>query len=156
MKAVRILAAAIVIAFSCTGFAQAQQPACNKRASVTTCDWPAFRTLLEKSQTIAIRTGNIDRFTGVQLKELAKHLHKSIVEHNADLGMEVVSVDSNGVVIGPGDSAVAELRIYAKAPMTERYELVWVEHYEGDRDRPWASSVQATVDQFEDHLKHAK
>jgi hypothetical protein len=156
MKALRIFLLASTTLLCTVAVPTQAQSVCTKHHGETACDWKAFRPLLESAQTVAIRTGNIDRFTGVQLKELAKHLHKSVVEGDADLGMEVVSVDSNGIIMGPGDSAIAELRIYAKAPMTGRYELVWVEHFEGDRDRPWASSVQATIDQFEDRVHHTK
>ena len=157
MKALRIFAAVIAFTLFSTGFtAHAQQASCQKHHGTFQCDWPAFRTLLEKSQTIAIRNENMDRFTGVQLKDLAKSLGKTTVPEKADLGFEIVSVDQAGIIMGPGTSAIAELRIYAKAPMADHYELVWVEHYEGDPDRPWQSSVRALIDQFEDHLKHAK
>lgn len=156
MKALRILAVTTIVFMLGAGITIQAQAPCKKNHEVYECDCKAFRTLLDKSQTVAIRHGNMDRFTGVQLKELAKSLGKTVVEDNADLGFEVVPIDSNGFVVGPSDTAIAELRIYAKAPMSERYMPVWVEHYEGEPDRPWASSVHSLIEQFQDHLKHSK
>lgn len=156
MKALRFLAVLTIVFVFGTSINAYGQASCTKHNGISECNWAAFRALLDKAQTVAVRNGNMDRFTGVQLKGLAKSLGKSVVEDNADLGFEVVPIDSNGIIVGPGDTANAELRIYAKAPMADRYEPVWVERYEGERDRPWASSVHSLIDQFQDRLKHAK
>jgi hypothetical protein len=153
MKMLRFALGFVVAMGLCgVGFAQGAAAGCVKRQQTYTCNWDGFRAAMVGAATVAVRSEQLDPYTGVQLKELAKALGKNVVAKDADLGFEVVPVDSNGVRVGPGDEAIAELRIYAKAPMTERYEPIWVETYVGEVDRPWASSVHSVIEQFRGRL----
>ena len=152
----RFVATALVAVAACsTGFAQNAAPGCTKQQQTYVCNWEGFRADLSTAATVAIRSERLDPYTGVQLKDLAKSLDKKIVEKDADLGFEVVPVDSNGVRVGPGDEALVELRVYAKTPLTNRYDPVWVETYTGQADRPWATTVHAVIEQFQERIaKH--
>ena len=150
------MAVALVAAAVCaTGFAQSATPGCVKQQRTYVCNWEGFRTDLAAAATVAVRSERLDPYTGVQLKDLAKALDKKIVDKDADLGFEVVPVDSNGVRVGPGDEALVELRIYAKTALTNRYDPIWVETYTGQVDRPWATTVHAVIEQFQERIaKH--
>ena len=151
--AVRFVAAAsIAMAFCGTGFAQNAAPGCVKQDKTYVCNWQGFRADLKAANTVAVRSEQLDPYTGVQLKDLAKSLDKKIVEKDADLGFEVVPVDTNGVRIGAGDQALAELRVYAKAPLTNRYDPIWVETYTGQMDRPWTNTVHAVIAHFQERV----
>ncbi|MEO6923319.1 MAG: hypothetical protein ABI142_05790 [Bryocella sp.] len=154
MKGLRILVViAAILALGTSLSANAQQASCKKHAGTWECNWQAFHVLLDKSRTLAVHNSNVDRFTGVQLKGLAKSLGKSVVEQNADLHFYIRPVDSQGFVMGPGDTAIAELSVYSNASMTDP---IWVEDYYGEPDRPWASSVHALIERFQDRLKSTK
>jgi len=152
----RLVAAALVAAAVCgAGLAQSATPGCVKQQRTYVCNWEGFRANLAAAATVAVRSERLDPYTGVQLKDLAKALDKKVVEKGADLGFEVVPVDSNGIRVGPGDEALVELRIYAKTAMTDRYDPIWVETYTGQVDRPWASTVHAVIEQFQERMaKH--
>jgi len=148
------LSVAAIVALGLCGAVFAQTPAagCKKDGQSYACNWEAFQARLKQSNTVAVRAEHLDAYTGVQLQHLAAALGKTVVEKDADLGFEVVPVDSNGVRIGPSDEALAQLRIYAKGFMSSRWEPVWVETYTGQADMPWASTVHETIQQFEDRL----
>jgi hypothetical protein len=132
--------------------APATSPGCGVLNNVTTCNWHAFHPLLKKSSVIAVEHGNIDRFTGRQLSELAERLGKTVAspDHPGDLTFVIAPATEHGIDIGPADQPIADLQIYAGP--TSRGQLLWVETFRGDPDRPWPSSVHSVIDQFEARL----
>ena len=125
---------------------------CGVLNNVTTCNWHAFHHLLKKSTTIAVEHTNIDHNTGKQLSELADRLGKTVAspDHPADLTLTIVPAIEHGIDIGPADQPIADLRIYA-GPSSSG-QLLWVETFRGDPDRPWPASVHSVIDQFEARL----
>lgn len=132
--------------------APATSPGCGVLKGVTTCNWHAFHHLLNSSHVITVEHGSIDRFTDKQLAELAERLGKTVAspDHPGDLTFVIVPTDEHGIDIGPDDQPILELQIYSGP--TSHGELLWVEPFRGDPDRPWASSVHSVIDQFEARL----
>jgi len=56
-------------------------------------------------------------------------------------------VGDDGVVVGPGDQALAVLRVFDTRNGARK--LVWAEIFTGQPDRPWASDVRAVINQFQ-------
>jgi hypothetical protein len=137
----------------------AQKPApttsagCGVLQGVTTCNWPAFRSVLASAHTIAIEHAQIDRFTGKQLSELATRLGKSIAgpDNPGDLTFDIVPTGQHGIDFGPGDKDVVQLEVHSGP--SSHGPLLWVETLHGDPERPWPSSVNSVIDQFEARLK---
>lgn len=130
-------------------------PGCSVQKEITTCNWQAFRQLLDSSHFIAIEHANTDRNTGKQLADLVIHLGKTIgsPDHPGDLTFLIVPTGEHGVDIGPADQPILDLQIYSGP--TSSGQLLWVESLRGDPERPWPSSVHAVIDQFQSHLpKH--
>jgi hypothetical protein len=147
----------LLLAITCSS-AHAQHPAaatspgCGVLNGVTTCNWHAFHHLLNSAHIIAVEHGNIDRFTGKQLAELAERLGKTVAspDRPGDLTFVVVPASEHGIDIGPADQPILELQIYSGP--TSRGQLLWVETFRGDPDRPWPSSVHSVIEQFEARL----
>ena len=129
------------------------QPAvegCTQAKNIYTCDWETFRRALGAAHTVAVPVSPMDRFTAVQLRELAGALGKSVAAKGqaGDLVFSVLPVDSTGIDFGPRDRPLATLQVYAPEPDSGRKTLLWVETYTGQPDRPWAADVKAVIDQF--------
>jgi len=133
----------------------ANEQGCTLEKQVYTCDWQAFVHRLNKAQTIAIETQQIDRFTAKQLRELVGQIGKTAAPENqlGDLTMLLIPLQPTGVHIGPGGEPLATLRIYASAPGMPRSTLLWAETYTGQPDRPWPSTVHSLIQQFQDRLQ---
>jgi hypothetical protein len=127
-------------------------PGCGVLDNVTTCNWHAFHHLLDRANVVAVEHGNLDRNTGNQLVELAEHLGKTLASpnHPGDLTFLIVPATEHGIDIGPADQPILDLKIY-NGP-TSSGQLLWVETFRGDPDRPWTSSVHAVIEQFEARL----
>ena len=118
------------------------------------CNPHQFRRVLEASPTVALDTDANDRAAQRNLRALATHLHKDIAEHqNAQLVFALHAINSNGIVIGPGDNELARLDIYRAGHVGATDELIWSETYTGDAEKPWPLIVNALVEQFEDTIK---
>jgi hypothetical protein len=89
-----------------------------------------------------------DKSTGVQLKELAQKLGKTIVQDGAapDLTFTVIPATATGIDVSSADKEILELHIYAGD--SSQQKLIWVETYIGQKDRPWPANVHATISQF--------
>lgn len=136
--------------------ARAQSTAsCTLHKSVYTCNWAAFRQILAASHTVWVPVDPMDRFTAHQLRQLAKSLGKSIAEdpQNADLQIDIVPAASTGISVGPAEQALATLRIFVRNPSANQPKLVWAETFRDHPDRPWASIVHATIEQFQARLE---
>jgi hypothetical protein len=127
-------------------------PGCGVLNGVTTCNWHAFHHLLNRANIIAVEHGKLDRFTGKQLSELAERLGKTVAspDHPGDLTFIIVPATEHGIDIGPADQPIADLQIYSGP--TSSGQLLWVETFRGDPDRPWPSSVHSVIQQFEARL----
>lgn len=155
------LPAALVSTIFCTTAlaqipAPPNSPGCSVQKGLRTCNWQAFRQLLDSSHVIAVEHGNLDRFTGVQLSNLAVRLGKTVASSGrpGDLTFIILPASQDGINIGPSDQPILELRIYSGP--TSRGQLLWVETLRGDLDRPWASSVHSVIEQFEDRLAKSR
>ncbi len=137
-----------------TGAAQtaATDAGCVIGKKEATCNWTAFRAALDSTRVVAVEYGATDQAVGLRLKELAARLGKKVATPEMPGGLTFVAVqpDTTGVEIGPEDQELVELRIYAGP--SSRGRLLWVESYRGPADRPWPTSVQSTIQQFETHL----
>jgi hypothetical protein len=127
-------------------------PGCGVLQGVTTCNWHAFHHLLNKSSIIAVEHGKLDRFTGRQLAELVDRLGRTVAspDHPGDLTFVIVPATEHGIDIGPAEQPILDLQIYSGP--TSSGQLLWVETFRGDPDRPWPSSVHAVIEQFEARL----
>ena len=127
-------------------------PGCGVLKDVTTCNWPAFHDVLSSAHVVAVEHGKIDRFTGRQLAELAERLGKTVASPGqpGDLTFVIVPAEEHGIDIGPADQPILKLEI--RSGPTSRGDLLWVETFRGDPERPWPSSVHSVIDQFEARL----
>jgi hypothetical protein len=134
--------------------ALAQQPAptisagCGILDRVVTCNWAAFRPILQSSPVIAVEHAQIDRFTGRQLEQLVTHLGKTLAspDNPGNLTFDIVPTGEHGIDIGPSDKPILQLEVH-DGP-TSAGKLLWVETLRGDPDRPWPANVHAVIDQF--------
>jgi hypothetical protein len=128
---------------------------CTLKGKTYSCNIGLFRRILRQAKTVAVEGGPKDTAVVSQLTELAQNLHKPVVDkgQNPDLYFVVLPIDSNGIVIGPNDTDLATLRVYATAPEGGHGQLLWSETYRGQADRAWALTVRALVQQFEDRLQ---
>ena len=118
------------------------------------CNLHLLRRVLEASQSVALDTDADDHAAQRNLRVLVHHLRKDIAEHqDADLVFALHAINSNGIVIGPGDNELARLDIYRAGHVGAPDELIWSETYIGDAEKPWALIVNALVEQFEDSVK---
>ncbi|MDE1176468.1 MAG: hypothetical protein PW789_07645 [Edaphobacter sp.] len=135
-------------------YAQAQtaDAGCTIDRGQATCNWTAFRKALDAARTVKPEYRDRDKSTGMQLKELAQKLGKSIANEGAtpDLTMTVIPAAASGVDIGPADQEILELHIYAGD--SSQQKLIWVETYIGQKDRPWPANVHSTIAQFQQRL----
>lgn len=144
-----ILAVTFVGMFSgATVVAQQDVASCSFDKGAYTCNWSAFKSVLEASRTVAVENEPMDQPTGTQLKELARKLGKTVAagERRADLTFTVVSADEPGIAIGPADQEILELKMYAGG--NSNGKLIWVESYRGQQDRPWGANVHEAIEQF--------
>jgi hypothetical protein len=119
---------------------------------VRTCNWEAFKQLLSHAQTVAVESPRMERFMNEDLRELAQGLGKTVTTSNttAELTFTVIPESDDGLVFGPADQDLAQLRVYAGGD--SRGPLVWVETYHGQADMPWPAIVGAVVRQFQEHV----
>jgi hypothetical protein len=135
--------------FSSVALTQQDVASCTFDKGAYTCNWSAFKDVLQTSRTVAVENEPMDQPTGAQLKELARKLGKTVAvrERRADLTFVVVPADEPGIAIGPADQEILELKIYAGGNSDGK--LVWVESYRGQQDRPWGANVHEAVEQFQ-------
>ena len=150
-----VMLGALVAAGGVTRAQSANEARCTLEKQAYTCNWPAFVRQLDKAHTVAVETESLDRFTAKQLRELAGELGKTVAPEDelGDLTFLLIPMQSTGVHIGPGGEPLATLRIYAALPGTPRGTLLWAETYTGQPDRPWAATVHALIQQFQDRLQ---
>lgn len=118
-----------------------------------TCNLAGMKLALEHSRTIAVEAPRLDRVAVRQLEHMIIQLGKipSKGEGPAELTFSVQPITPSGVVLGPADHELANLRV--TAPGREgRPVLLWVETLRGQGDRPWPAQVHALLEQFEGHL----
>jgi hypothetical protein len=143
------LAAALL---STSAFAQKPSPTisagCGILDRVVTCNWPAFRPILQSAHVIAVEHAQIDRFTGRQLEQLVTRLGKTLAspDNPGELTFDIVPTDEHGIDIGPADKPVLQLEVH-DGP-TSAGKLLWVETLRGDPDRPWPANVHDVIEQF--------
>ena len=131
------------------------RPCVRQNDTTFRCNPRLFRRVLDASQTVAFDTDPDDRAAQRNLKALAAHLHKQVVEHqDAQLVFALHAINSNGIVIGPGDNELARLDVLRAGHNGQPDELIWSETYTGDAEKPWALIVNALAEQFEDSAKH--
>ena len=86
-----------------------------------------------------------------------QHLGKSVADSRdgAELIVAVEQPPQAGINFGPGDQCLGQLLVFAhdSSQGDRRGELLWVESFYGQPDRPWPFVVTALVDQFEDRFK---
>ena len=133
------------------GDAAGQGSGCTLAKAIYTCDRTAFRRALRAAKTVSLETQPRDRVAAGQLRRMAESLGKEVspVEASGDLTLLLIPVDRNGVLVGPGGAELATLRVYGAAVDGQRGPLLWAESYSGDADRPWPTTVQALIQQFE-------
>jgi hypothetical protein len=160
MSSWRIVCALTVVAgvMGASGMARAQaanEPGCTLEKEIYTCNWRAFVHRLEAAHTVSVETQSMDRFTARQLRELVGALGKTVAPEDqmGDLTFLLIPMQSTGVHIGPAGEPLATLRIYAPAPGNPRARLLWAETYTGQPDRPWAVTVHALIEQFQDRVQ---
>ena len=155
MGCVVVMLGALVAAGGVARAQSANEARCTLEKQVYTCNWPAFVRQLDKAHTVAVETESLDRFTAKQLRELAGELGKTVAPEDqlGDLTFLLIPMQSTGVHIGPGGEPLATLRIYASLPGTPRGTLLWAETFTGQPDRPWAATVHALIQQFQDRLQ---
>ncbi len=121
------------------------------------CNWSSFKLRLDRSRTVAIETGPLDRSTAHQIGTLVAELGKqrSPDGQGADLTMVIRPVEPSGVNLGPADHELATLRVYAPGDGAAHGTLLWAETLKGQGDRPWPAQVHALISQFQDHF-HAQ
>ena len=148
------LGLAMALMSSTAGVAQREpgNAGCLIEQHARTCNWDGFKQLFSAAKTAAVEAPPMERFADKQLKDLAKTLGKDVVGggDHADVTFEVISADKDGVIFGPSDQDLAELRVYAGG--SSNGPLVWVETYRGQADRPWASIVGSVILQFQEHM----
>ena len=127
---------------------------CTKLKDSYSCNWNEFRPALELARVVGVPVVDMDRFTAVQLRQLAGALGKNVATRDqpADLVFSVVPVDTNGIDFGPRDRPLATLQVYAPDATSGHRTLLWVETYTGQPDRPWAADVKAVIDQFRERV----
>ena len=149
MKNLTVLMMASVLALgSISARAQANDAGCTVEQQQATCNWTAFRKTLDAAHTVKPDYRERDKSTGVQLKELAQKLGKTIVQDGAapDLTFTVIPATATGIDVSSADKEILELHIYAGD--SSQQKLIWVETYIGQKDRPWPANVHATISQF--------
>jgi hypothetical protein len=126
--------------------------ACTLHKGVYSCNWVAFRQVLDAAHTVWVPVDPMDRFTARQVRRLVESLGKTVSanQEDADLEMDVVPGVTHGVTMGPADQALATLRVFARGEHGET--LVWAETFRGQGDRPWASNVHAAIAQFRERM----
>ncbi|HTF69277.1 MAG TPA: hypothetical protein VK638_42025 [Edaphobacter sp.] len=135
------------------GMGTVQAPAaigCTADRKDTTCDWGSFRAKLASAHVVRAEYGDMDRAAGSQLKELAKELGKTVAtkDEPADLTFKVQPASFSGIDIGPADEEILQLLVYSGG----RSQLVWVETYRGQKDRPWPANVHSAIQQFRERV----
>ncbi len=125
---------------------------CATAKDVTACNWPAFKKVLASTNVVTLEYGKLDRPAGVQLRELAKKLGKTVATSDSpgQLTFTVVPASDDGVHIGSADEELVQLRIF-NGPKSSG-PMLWFESFRGQADRPWLSNVNAVIRQFESHL----
>jgi hypothetical protein len=135
-------------------WAQASNDAgCAVERNLATCNWTGFRKALNTAQTVKVEYRERDRSTGSQLREMVAKLGKTVArgEDKPDLTVSVIPADTTGIDVSSADKEILELHIYAGDSGVQN--LIWVETYVGQKDRPWPANVHATISQFLDRLK---
>ena len=131
-----------------------EKPCVQQRDKTYLCNLHTFRHALNAAGAVTLDTDPYDRASERNLRALVTHLHKTIAPHqDADLVIALHAVNSNGIVIGPGDNELARLDVYRAGHAGEPDELMWSETYAGDAEKPWPLIVNALVEQFEDSVK---
>lgn len=138
---------------SVSAHAQTNDAGCVIQHDQATCNWTAFRKALDTAKTVKADYRERDKSTGMQLKELAQKLGKTIVQDGAtpDLTFTVIPAAATGVDVSSADKEILELHIYAGDNSQEK--LIWVETYIGQKDRPWPANVHSTIAQFMKRLQ---
>jgi len=133
--------------------AQTNEAGCNVQHNQATCNWTAFRKVLDDAKTVKADYRERDKATGAQLKELAQKLGKTLAQDGAtpDLTFTVIPAASTGIDVSSADKEILELHVYAGDSSQEK--LIWVETYVGQKDRPWPANVHSTISQFMGRLK---
>jgi hypothetical protein len=118
-----------------------------------TCNFGAFHHMFHRSKTIAIEASPRDHAALSQLTELVAALNRTVApDGQGELVFTVLPLDHGGVIIGPGDVDMATLRVYEQGSDGAHGELLWVETYRGQSDRPWPATVYALIRQFHDRM----
>jgi hypothetical protein len=126
-------------------------PGCTQNGCVYTCSRFAFQTALREAQSVSIETQPRDRTARSQLREFLKSLGKTVqpAEQPTDLTFVLIPPDFDGVIIGPADRELGNLRIYGPTVDGQRGSLIWAETFRGQPDMPWPSVVHALISQFQ-------
>lgn len=125
---------------------------CTVEKQAATCDWRSFREQLASAHLMRAEYNERDRAAGSQLKELVMDLGKTVADQagTADLTIKVVPASESGVDVGLADEEILQLLVYSgndsKGP------LVWVETYNGQKDRSWPANVHAAIQQFRERI----
>ena len=136
--------------------AQNNDAGCTVEKNQATCNWAAFKKTLDAAHTVKVEYRDRDKSTGAQLKTLVDKLGKTLVtgEDKPDLTMNVIPATASGIDMDSGDKEILELHVYAGESSPQN--LIWVETYVGQRDRPWPANVQMTISQFKKRLAKEK
>ena len=155
MGVVAVAMGALLVAQAAFAHSENAAPGCTLVKQVYTCNWRAFVDRLNRAETVGVETENLDRFTARQVRELVGELGKRVASpgQEGDLTFLLIPMQSTGVHIGPQGEPLATLRIYAALPGNSRGTLLWAETYTGQPDRPWASTVHALIEQFQDRVQ---
>ncbi len=129
----------------------AQQAAtvdCSVDGAQYTCSHATLLRTFAEGRTIAVESQPKDRVSEGQLASFATSLGKQIVpETGAAITLRLVRDQPTGFSVGPGDSELATLRVFAGSGPNSH--LIWVERYRGQSDRPWPSVVHSITSQFQ-------
>jgi hypothetical protein len=135
------------------GWAQTADAGCTVEREQATCNWTAFRKVLDGAHTVKVDYRERDKATGAQLKELTQKLGKTLAsgDEKPDLSFTVIPAVGSGIDVSSADKEILELHVYAGDNSQEK--LIWVETYIGQKDRPLPANVHATISQFLSRLK---
>jgi hypothetical protein len=157
MKNLTLLAMCSILIVGSAGLhAQNNQAGCTIEREQATCNWTAFRKALDAAHTAKPEYRDRDKSTGMQLKDLVTKLGKNVPQDGgaADLTLTVIPANATGIDMSSADKEILELHIYAGT--SDPQNLIWVETYIGQRDRPWPANVQSTIAQFLKRLSKDK
>jgi hypothetical protein len=131
--------------------AQTNVAGCTVKQDKMFCNWPAFKQALASTNAVKLEYSERDPATGLQLKDMAKKLGKNIAKdgEGSDIIFTVVPAIVTGIDVGPADKQILELRAYST---NSRRNLLWVETYIGQKDKPWSMNVHEAVAQFLERL----